>query len=78
MLYIANITITVLFISPILYLLLTIEFTCLNIFIAQKIGNDTIEAPFGILVMSNERQNKLRVKPIVEREIGFLLDFYRY
>ena len=54
------------FISPLLYLLLTIGFPCLNLFPAQKIINNTEEAPFGILGASTERQNNLRVKPIVE------------
>ena len=50
----------------------------MNIFTSQKIRNITVEAPFGITDVSNERQNDLRVKPIVERKIGFLLKFERY
>ena len=71
-------TIMILFISHILYLLITIVFTCLNIFPAQKIRNNTLEVPFGILGVSTEPGNYLRTKPIVESEIGFMLGFNRY
>ena len=71
MLYVANITIMVSFISLFLYLLITIGFPCLNIFRAQKIRNNIVEAPFGIPGTSTGCQNDLRVKPIVETEIGF-------
>ena len=61
------------FISPLLYLLLTIGFPCLNLFPAQKIINNTEEAPFGIRDVSTEWKNNLRFKPILEGKIGFLL-----
>ena len=68
----------VLFVSPILYLLLNIGFPCSNIFPAQKIINNTVEASFVIPGTSIEPENDLRFKAIVEGEIGFLLEFDRY
>ena len=38
----------------------------------------SVEVPFGILDASTERQNDLRFKPIVESDIGFLLEFDQY
>ena len=38
-----------------------------------KIRNNAEEAPFGIPGVRNEPNNDLRVKPIVENKIGFLL-----
>ena len=72
-LYISIINIMVLVISQILYSLLTIGFPCLNLFTVQKIINKTLEASFGILGVSTEPKNDLRVKPIFESKIGFLL-----
>ena len=43
-----------------------------------KIRNNTVEIPFFIPGASNERQSDLRGNPIVESEIGFLLEFDRY
>ena len=71
-------TIMVLFISPFLYLWVTIGFPCLNIFPAQKIRNNTLEAPFGIPGVSTEPKNDLRVKPIVDIKIDFILEFKLY
>ena len=78
MLYIANITIMVQFISPTFYLLLTIRFPLLNIFPAQKIRNNTVKAPYGILGASTEGQNNLRIDPIFESNIGFLFELDHY
>ena len=58
------------------YLLLV--FSCLNLFPDKKIRSNTLEAPFGITGASTETENVLRVNLIVEREIGFLLEFYQY
>ena len=55
----------VLFVSPILYLLLNIGFPCSNIFPAQKIINNTVEASFVIPGTSIEPENDLRFKAIV-------------
>ena len=44
----------------------------------KKIRNNTEEAPLGILGASTEPYNDLRVKLIVESEIGFLLEIDRY
>ena len=74
MLYIAIIYIVVLFISPFLYLLLIFGFPSSNLFTAQKIRNNTVEAPYVIPGVSSETENYLRVEPIVESEIGFLLE----
>ena len=68
----------VLFISPFLYLLLTIGFPCSNIFPAQKIRNKTDESPFGIPGASNETEKNLRFKPVVESDIEFLLEIEWY
>ena len=43
-----------------------------------KIRNSTEEAPFGIPWASTGPNNYLRVNPIIEREIGFLLEIDRY
>ena len=51
---------------------------CLNIFPSQKIRNNIVEAPFGIPYSRTERQKELRVMPIVDSKIGFLLEFDRY
>ena len=53
-------------------------FPCLNIFPAQKIINKTVEVPFVIPGASTEQKSDLRVKPIVEGKIGFLLEFDWY
>ena len=53
-------------------------FTCLNIFTGQQISNTTVEVKFAIPGVSTERQSALRVKPIFESKIGFLLEFYQY
>ena len=68
----------VLFILPFLYLLLTIGFPCLNIFPAQIIISNTLEASFGIPGASAEPENNLRVKKVVESEICILLEFDWY
>ena len=52
----------VLFILPFLYLLLTIGFQCS--YLAQKIRNNTEEAPFYIPGANTEPEEKLRVKQI--------------
>ena len=57
------------------YLLLVLP--CLNLFPAQKIRNKTVEVPFAIPGAIIERQIKLRVQPIVESNIGFILEFDR-
>ena len=44
----------------------------------KKNRNKTVESPFVIPGVSNKQQINLRVKPIVESEIGFLLEFDRY
>ena len=62
----------VLFISPFLYLLLTIGFPCSNMFPTQKIRNNTVEVSFGIPGVINKPENNFRVKPIVESEVDFL------
>ena len=43
-----------------------------------KIRNNIVEAPFGIPGVSTENDKILRIKPIVESDIGFLLEIYRY
>ena len=53
-------------------------FPYLNQFPAQKIINSTLDAPFGIPGASTDPENDFRVKPIIESEIDFLLDFDRY
>ena len=78
MLYIVIINIMVLFILTFLYLLLSIEFPCSDLFPAQKIRNNIKEAPFGIPGASTEPENNLRVKTILEIKIGFLLEIDRY
>ena len=40
--------------------------------------NKAEEAPFGIPSAITEPKNNLRVKPIVESEIGFMLKIDRY
>ena len=45
---------------------------------STNIINNTVEAPFGIPGARTEPKNDLRVKPIVESEIGFLLEINRY
>ena len=57
---------------------LLLGFPCLNLFPAQKTRNKTVEAPFFIPGVSTKRKSDLRVKPIVESEIGVLLEFERY
>ena len=64
-------TIMVLFISPILYLLLTIGFSMFE-YISRKIRNKTLELPFTIPGESTKGKIYLRDKQIVESEIGFL------
>ena len=39
---------------------------------------NTEKEPFGIWGVSTEHQNDLRVKTIVESEICFMLEIYRY
>ena len=60
------------------YLLLTVGFQCLNLFPTHKIRNNIADPPFGIPRVCNELENNLRVKLIVESEIGFLFYFDRY
>ena len=43
-----------------------------------KIINKTVEVIFVIPGASNKRQSNLRVKPIYDSKIGFLLEFDRY
>ena len=50
----------------------------MNLFPAHKIRNNTVEAPFGVPGAITEPNNELRVKLIVESEIGFLLEFNWY
>ena len=45
---------------------------------STKLGNNTEDAPFGIMGESTETNNNLRVKPIVESDIGFLLEIDQY
>ena len=54
------------------YLLLV--FTYFNLFTVKRIRNNTVEASFGILGVSNEPKNYLKANPIVESDIGFLLE----
>ena len=63
-------TIMIQFISLFLYILLTVGFPCSDLFQAQKIINNIEEAPF----CSTETKNNLRVKTVIEREIGFLFE----
>ena len=42
---------------------------------STKIKNNIVEAPFGVPVVSTEPEKDLRFNPIVERDIGFLLEF---
>ena len=44
----------------------------------EKIRNNTVEATFGILCVHTEPEKDLRVKPIVEIDNDFLLEFIRY
>ena len=44
----------------------------------KKIRNNTVEAPFVIPGVSTKWKSDLRFRPIVESEIGFLLEFDRY
>ena len=44
----------------------------------NKSRNNKEEAPFGILGASTEHKNNLRVNPIVERDICFLLKIDQY
>ena len=53
-----------------LYLLPSIGFPCLNLFLAQKIRNKKVEGTFGIPGTSTERQNDLRSEPIDEININ--------
>ena len=74
-----NITIMVQFISLISILITHfLFFSCLNLFLAPKLRNKGVYAPFDITGVSNERKEHLRVKPIIERNIGFLLEFDQY
>ena len=68
----------VLFITLFYYLLPYIGFPFSDLFPAQNIRNNTREAPSGILDASIEPNNDLKVKPIVESDIGFLLEIDRY
>ena len=74
MLYVANITIMVGFISLIFsyYLLLAL------MFYSKKIRNNTVQSLFCIPGASAERQDDSRVKLILESKIGLLLEFNRY
>ena len=47
-------------------------------FSSTKITNKTVEVPFVIPGAIIEHQSDLRVKPIVDSEIGFLLEFEWY
>ena len=58
------------------YLLL--GFSCLNLFQAQKIRNKTVEIKSFILGASTKQQIYLGVKPIVESNIAYLLEFDQY
>ena len=48
-----------------------------SIYITKNQKQDSRGTIF-ILGASTKRQSNLRVKPIVESEIGFLLELYRY
>ena len=45
---------------------------------STEIRNNTEQALFGIPDASTEHEKDLRVKPIVESKIGFLLEINRY
>ena len=45
---------------------------------STKLRNNTIETPFGIPGDSTEHEIDLRVNPIVESKICFLLEIYQY
>ena len=45
---------------------------------STKLENNMEEVPFGIPGASTETKNDLRVKPIIESELSFLLEIYRY
>ena len=45
---------------------------------SKKIRNKEVETSFGIPCASTEPENDLRVKLIVDSNIGFLLEFNRY
>ena len=53
-------------------------FPCSNLFSAQKIRNNIVEAPFGKTGVSTEQKNDLRFEPIFEIKIGFMLEFDKY
>ena len=78
MLYIEIITNMVRFISLFKYVLLSIGLPSSHLFPAQKLRSNTEEALFGIPGAITETKNDLRVKPIVESNIGFLLKVERY
>ena len=66
-------TIKVQFNSLFLYILIIIGFPLSVLFPAQKIRNNTEEAPFGKMGASTEPKKNLMFKKIVKRDIGFLL-----
>ena len=72
-------TIIVHFISLIFILIAYYLFiSCLNIFTAQKVRIKTVESPSLIPGASTEWESDLRVKPIVEIDIVFLLESGEY
>ena len=50
----------------------------LNFLFSTKLTNITEEASFGIPGARTEPENDLRVKTIVEIDIGFMLEIKRY
>ena len=45
---------------------------------STKIRNNTLEVSFGIPGVRTEPENYLRVKPIVDKKIDFMLEFESY
>ena len=66
------------FISLILILITFYWVSVLEFISTTKIKNSTEEAPFVIPGGSTETENDLRVNPIVESEIIFLLEIDQY
>ena len=68
----------ILFISLIFILLIFYWASMLKFISGTKLLNNKEEVPFGIPGASTETKNYLRVKQIVENEIGFLLEIDWY
>ena len=77
MLYVTNSINMVGFVSLIFSYYLLFGFRAL-IFYSTKIRNNILESLFFIPGVSAEHEDDLRVKLIVESEIGLLLELYRY